>query len=710
MGAVSILLQPTNPTVQIPHSMVRIYPFKTPGVIDQYLSLQLYHFPINVHAHRFGGLSSIMATSGKISTDAKEISSAYSHDNETSQPHYYQVFLEDYDINTSLTVAEQAAFFKFDFERPNSNNIIIRINNEGKLEITDNTISGFEMSNNMKQYFFIRLSKSCDNFGVWGNDGDIKNVSEVAGPNSGAFVTYNSSGTVYAKIGVSYISVEQAKKNLDRDIGEQSFEKIKSIARTKWEEALNKIQVEGGTQRQREIFYTSLYRTYERMVNITEDGKYYSGYDNKIHEAEGYNFYVDDWSWDSFRSHHPLNLLIKTRKEVDMIRSYIKMYEQSGWMPTFPQVFGDFGGMIGHNHSAIIFDAFSKGVRDFDVDKAYEGIYKNVMHGTIVPWREGPITELGKFYQKNGYFPALWPDEKETEPTVEPTWEKRQAVSVTLEHAYNAWCLAQFANALGKNDDYKLFSDWGQNYKNVFNPEHGFMAPKDKDGNWIEPFDPIWSGGPGVRAYYTEVNAWTYTWYANHDLEGLFNLMGGKEKAIEKLDQLFEVPLTGSHKFKYLSHIPDATGLVGQFIMGNEPSFHIPYLYNYLGQPWKTQKRVRFLMDVWYDNTLMGLSGDEDGGGLSSWYVLSAMGFYQVTPGIPVYTITSPIFDKITVNLDNGNKFVIIANNNSKKNKYIKSAKLNDKVLETPFFQHSDIINGATLELELVDRPTKWGT
>jgi len=380
------------------------------------------------------------------------------------------------------------------------------------------------------------------------------------------------------------------------------------------------------------------------------------------------------------------------------------MFEQSGWMPTFPCVFGDMHAMNG-NHAAVIFaDALSKGL-NFDVEKAFEGLKKTILNETMIPWRKAPKTTLDDFYHDNGWFPGLQPDEKETVNIVD-NFEKRQSVAVTQAASYDDWCLAQLARHLGRKEDFNFHLKRSYNYRILFNKETGFFHPKDKEGNFIQPFDYIFSGGIGGRAYYAENNAWTYIWNVHHNIEDLVNLLNGSDNFANKLDQLFveDIKLP---KWKYYSVMPDATGNVGQFVMGNEPSFHIPYLYNYVNEPWKTQKRIRMLMKSWFRNDLMGIPGDEDGGGLSSFYVFSSMGFYPVSPGIPIYTIGSPLFEKVSIELENGKIFTIKAKNTSHKNKYIQSAKLNGKNYNKTYFNHSDLINGGVLELIMSNRPNK---
>ena len=485
---------------------------------------------------------------------------------------------------------------------------------------------------------------------------------------------------------------------------------VAKIARNDWNDALGKIQVQGGTKDEKTVFYTSLYRCYERPINLSEDGHYYSAFDGKIHEDGGRPFYTDDWIWDTYRATHPLRVLIDNERENDIINSYLLMAEQMGtdWMPTSPEVTGDTRRMNSNHAVATVIDAYRKGLRGFELEKAYIACKKGIEEKTLIPWSAAPAGWLDDFYKEHGYIPALRPGEKETVPNVS-IWEKRQPIAVTLGTSYDEWCLSQIAQELGKKDEADYYLRRSYNYRNVFNPETGFFHPKDKDGKFIYPLDYRYDGGLGARDYYDENNGYIYRWDVQHNIGDLISLIGGNEAFTSALDSMFNTPL-GMSKWQFYSTLPDHTGNVGMFSMANEPSLHIPYLYNYAGKPWMTQKRIRTLLNQWFRNDLMGVPGDEDGGGMSAFVVFSQMGFYPVTPGSPTYNIGSPMFTDVKVDMGNGNTFEIRANNASDENKYVQSAKLNGVTLNQPWFNHSDIAAGGLLELEMGPKANKeWG-
>ena len=691
IGGVGHLLEPTRPTMHMPNSMIRMYPVRKDQLDDQ-----ISYFPLTMYSHRIGNVFSIIPHSGEIT--AKSWTAPQTYDLETTSPHYYSVNFEDSPVKLEFSPSERSGYFRVNFSGNSAKYLRMGIvNKEGEITTGGKrSVYGKETFNGMQAYFYAEL-----------NTDIIDTQYKTTADRKNLFIKVNPHGAVEFRYGISFISIAQAKENLQKEIPQWGFDKVKIKAQNIWENVLGQVSVKGGTLREKRSFYTALYRTYERMININEYGKYYSAYDHQIHQ-DNRPFYVDNWVWDSYLAHQPLHMILNPAKQSDMIESYVKMYQQSGWMPSFALVFGDNPCMIGNHAASWITDAWFKGIRNYNIDEAYKGLKKNSNEATLLPWRNGPATELDDFYAKNGYFPALKPGEKETVAEVHD-FEKRQAVAVTLGESYGDWCLAQLALSLGKKGDSESFLKKAGNYKNVFREDKGFMWPKDKEGKWIEPFDPKFSGGQGGREYFTENNAYTYDWDVKHDLKGLFTLMGGKTKAEGKLDNLFRENL-GRSKYALWNTFPDATGLVGQFSMGNEPSFHIPYVYNYLGSPWKTQKRIRMLLDTWFADNQFGIPGDEDGGGMSAFVVFSMMGFYPVTPGVPVYNIGSPVFKELSIKLPNGKTFKIIANNASASAKYIQSARLNGVVWNKPWFKHTDLINGGVLEFVMGETPNRnWG-
>lgn len=692
IGGQGILLEPTRPTVSLPNCMVRVYPVRRDQLDDQ-----IHSFPLTIISHRLGELFWLMP--GDSVSAAWDQPAAY--DQEVETPYYYSTRFVASRIRTEFTPTAHCGFFRF--TSPSGRAVVFLANRQGGTMAADgdNCISGAEDIVSQSD-----ITPGTMHAYVYGEFSAPVSIQTSAVEN-GKLLTISASQNQQVlefRYGISFISVEQAKKNLEEEIPKWNFDKIKGDARDRWNEVLGRIQVTGGTPDQKRVFYTALYRCCERMVNITEDGQYYSAFDHLVHQ-DSRPFYVDNWLWDTYRALEPLQTILNPEEESDKIQSYVRMFEQSGWMPEFAVLWGNHECMTGNPFAAWTADVWSKGVTNFDLATAYAGIRKNSTEGTWLPWRRGPKCSLDDFLNQHGYMPALHPDEAETDPHVHPR-ERRQAISVTLAQSYDDWCTAQIARAIGNDADYEFFLKRAADYKNVFRQDKGHMWPKDEAGNWIEPFDPGWSGGQGGRDYTTENNDYTYDWDVQHDLRGLFDLMGGRTRAEAELDELYRRDL-GRSKYEYFAKFPDSTGMVGQFSMGNEPSLHIPYIYDYLGAPWKTQKRVRMLLDTWFTDTTLGMPGDEDGGGMSAFVVFSMMGFYPVTPGVPVYNICSPVFDKITIHLDNGKSFSIVCRDNSADNKYVQSIRLNGKPLNQVWFRHADLVHGGRLELQMADVPNE---
>jgi predicted alpha-1,2-mannosidase len=712
IGGIGQLLTPTLPYVQRAHGMARVVPTTPAQVKDRYLADHLTGFEVGPLSLMIRGQRSTKGPSGPwLSVD---------HDRESATPYLYSLISDDAGIQSEVTTTDRDAFFRFSSQGGDLQSVLVSLPLRSEIKIIDSThIQGYAdvlpdiaAQINAKQtvdgFFSIHLSEPLD-----GAEIPCKEPSEIHGKGRRIrtcelHFKANHLAHLELQVGLSYISSDQAHANLDHEIGPRSFDKVSQESRAAWNSALQKVQVTGGSERERRIFYTALYRSLLRMTDITEDGKYFSGFDYAVHPAEGHEFYVDDGIWDTYRSLHPLQLLIEPKVQQDVIWSYLQMYHQSGWLPSFPSIAGERAVMLGHHAAAMITDAYMKGYRGFDAEAALEAMKKNATEATLLPWRRGPATSLDQVYFTKGYFPALEKGETESVAEVHP-FERRQAVSVTLETSYDDWCLATLAQALGHKEEATQFFARAHNYENVFNPEIGFMAGRTASGKWVDGFDPKLGGGQGGRAFFAEVNSWVDTFHVQHDPAGLIRLMGGRDAFVKRLDVLFQEPY-GTSEYGFLDQFPDMTGLIGLYPQGNEPAFHIPYLYIFAGQPWKTQQRLREIMDLEYDDTPKGIPGDEDGGAMSSWYVLNALGFYPECPGSPVYEIGSPIFQKSVIALGDGKTFTILSPDASKSNKYIQSAELNGAPLTKAWFEHAAIANGGTLTLHMGPSPnTAWG-
>lgn len=701
IGNISHLLVPTFPTIQLPNSMLRVYPERA-----DYTSELLNGLPIIVTNHRERSAFNLSPYQG----DSLRPVMAYTYDNERLTPYSYSVELDDNRIKAEYALSHQSAQYRITFEPDKPAYVIVNSRN-GAIRVGHNFICGRQqLSNNTNVYLYIEPQEEAIEAGVVEN-GVIEGSKDLAeGTNvCAAWRFAEGTSTVNLRYGISFISEEQAEKNLRREQKEYNLENLVQTGRDIWNETLGRIRVDGGTEDEKIVFYSSFYRTFERPVCMSEDGRYFSAFDGQVHNDNGTPFYTDDWIWDTYRAAHPLRVLIDRQKEEDIIDSYLRMAEQMGnlWMPTFPETTGDTRRMNSNHAVATVADALAKGLH-VDTVKAYEACRRGMEEKTLAPWSGNPAGWIDAFYHDHGYIPALRPDEQETDPNVHP-FEKRQPVAVTLGTSYDQWCLSRIATALGKTEEAAHYLQCSYNYRNLFNPTTSFFHPKDKDGRWIEPFDYRFPGGMGAREYYGENNGWVYRWDVPHNIADLINLMGGNEAFIANLDQMFREPL-GRSKYEFYAQLPDHTGNVGQFSMANEPSLHVPYLYNYAGQPWKTQKRIRQMLRTWFRNDLMGIPGDEDGGGMTSFVVFSSLGFYPVTPGFPAYNIGSPLFTRAQITLSNGKVFEIEAQGASDENKYIQSATMNGKEWNKPWFSHDDLKDGGKLVLVMGNHPNKaWG-
>ena len=702
IGNISHLLVPTFATIQLPNSLMRIYPTR-----GDYTSELLDGLPVVVTNHRERSAFRISVSQGG---ELKPVIRT-NWDQERVTPYSYYVEIDNNTINVSLAVSHQSAIYDFEFQNPDEPATVIVTSDNGAMNVHDNRAEGYQqLSSNMRIFFSGEFSVKPIESGVL-RDGSIQADQNRAEGRQSCVAFRFPAGTrkVSLRYGISLIGETQAYYNLNREQKGFNRKAVEAEGRRVWNETLGHIQIKGGTEDQKTVFYTSYYRTFERPVCLSEDGRYFSAFDGKVHFDDGMPFYTDDWIWDTYRAAHPLRALIFPKAEEDIISSYLLMAEQMGtqWMPTFPEMTGDTRRMNSNHGVAMVADALYKGLR-VDADRAFEYCRKGIEEKTLAPWCGKPAGWIDDFYKQHGYIPALREGEEETDPNVHG-FEKRQPVAVTLGTSYDEWCLSRIAQWRGDEDARKKFLQLSYNYRHLWNPETKFFHPKDKDGVFLPNFDYRFGGGLSARNAYDENNGWTYRWDVQHNLADLAHLMGGREQMVAYLDQTFAEDM-GRGKREFYYHLPDQTGNIGQFTMANEPSLHIPYLYNYAGAPWKTQKRVRQVLRTWFRNDVMGIPGDEDGGGLTSFVVFSSIGFYPVTPGFPAYNIGSPLFNTTTLSLPGGKTFVVEAQNNSEDNKYIQSATLNGKPWNKPWFSHDDIKDGGRLVLVMGKHPNKqWG-
>ncbi|MEI6140512.1 MAG: GH92 family glycosyl hydrolase [Mariniphaga sp.] len=609
--------------------------------------------------------------------------SAFSHANEHASPGYYSVLLDDDKIKAELTATTRTGFHRYTFPESQKSNIIIDLKNrdhviESNIQIISNTeIQGLRRSRRWADdqyvYFYAKFSKPFKTSGIAINDTLVDGIKEAAGENIKAFVQFETSKNekVLVKIGISAVDVEGARKNLETENPGWNFEKIQNEAKEKWATFLSKIDIEGGTEKQRRIFYTGLYHTAIAPNEFMDIDNRYRGIDHKVHVAEGFTNYTVFSLWDTFRANMPLYTIIDPVRYADFLKTFLEMYKVGGVLPQWEIAGNNTATMIGYHTHSVILDGYVKGIQGIDYNLAFEAMKKRVQN-------------IG-YYKDLGFIPAD---------------KSGGSVSMVLEYSYNDWSVSKMAKLLNKEEDYLDYSYRSQFYRNMFDPSTGFMRPKNSDRKWVFPFDP--SEG---SEHFVEGNSFQYSLFAPHDVNGLIDLIGGDQKFIAWMDTLF------TKQSKHDAAAIDATGLIGQYAHGNEPSHHMAYLYNYAGAPWKTQAIVRQILDAMYDDQPNGLSGNEDCGQMSAWYILSSMGFYQVCPGTPNYIMGTPIFDKVTINLENGKKFTIKANMVSPKNVFIQSATLNGVPYTRSWFTHNDILNGSELVLNMGAAPNKnWGT
>ncbi len=603
--------------------------------------------------------------------------SRFSHKNEVAQPGFYKVLLDDTSVDVELTVSERSGIHKYQYPTAQNQMLILDLLHRDELlsgsikRISDTELSGHRHSKawakQQKLYYYIKFSHPIS-VDLGASKSQYKNKKA-------AFQFDNPKNEpVYVKIGISPVDEEGARKNMETEIGDKTFDQIKEIAQSTWEKQLEKIVVESDNKDYKTNFYTALYHT---MIapNLYQDvdGRY-RGMDLKVHETKKFDYYTVFSLWDTYRAAHPLYTIIEQERTNDFVNTFISKYNEGGIMPIWDLSGNYTGCMIGYHAVPVIADAYLKGIRGYDAEKAFEAMKFSATRN----WQGL------KSYKEFGFVPVE---------------EESESVSKTLEYAYDDWTIAKMAKEMGKDDDEELFTKRAQYYKNVYDPESKFMRGRFRN-TWFSPFDPY-----EVNFNYTEANAWQYSNYVPQDISGLMKLMGGKDSLDQQLDVLFTAKSETSGRNQ-----ADITGLIGQYAHGNEPSHHMAYLYNFVNKPYKTQEKVHQILTTLYKNAPDGISGNEDCGQMSAWYVFSAMGFYPVTPGSNQYIIGTPLFKKTTINLENGEKFHIKAYDVSDEKKYIAFAKLNGRTLNETYLSHEDIMEGGTLELWMTDQPTDWGT
>jgi predicted alpha-1,2-mannosidase len=651
------------------------------------------------------GAFSLMAITGELKTDQYQRASKFNHQTEIAKPNYYHVFLDDYDVSAEVTPTDRAAMFRFTFPENDQSWIILDAFHKGS-SVTIfpelRRIIGYAKNNsggvpeNFANYFILEFDQPFEEFGTILDGVNQMHSTTTEGRHTGAFIRFKTKTgqAIHVSVASSFISHEQAELNLKREIADRNFEQIKQIAADWWNDQMNRVWIDGGTDKEQVTFYTALYRTLlfpRKFYELDQAGNimHYSPYNGQV--LPGY-MYTDNGFWDTFRAVFPFFTLVYPDHNARVMEGLANTYKESGWLPEWASP-GHRNCMVGSNSASLIADSYIKGIRGYDIDALYEGILKNSEN-------EGPMHSVGRFgvsyYNELGYVPY---DVKVNENAAR-----------TLEYAYDDFTIWKLAQELNRpKEEIERFKNRAGNYRNLFDKSTNFMRGKNQDGSWQTPFIPeAWGGA------FTEGSSWHYTWSVFQDPQGLIDLMGGDQAFVAKLDSVFSMPPIFDCSY-YGFEIHEITEMVngnmGQYAHGNQPIQHAIYLYNYAGEPWKAQSRLREVMNKFYSPEPDGLCGDEDNGQTSAWYVFSAMGMYPVCPGQPEYVLGSPLFDKITLNLENGKRFTIEAKNNLPENIFIDKANLNGRNYTRNYVNHADIRKGGSLVFEMKNEPNlKRGT
>ncbi|MFV0564258.1 MAG: GH92 family glycosyl hydrolase [Flavobacteriaceae bacterium] len=613
--------------------------------------------------------------------------SRYSHTQENASPGYYQVNLLDYGINAEVTATQRTGIHRYTFPEDSLSQIHIDLGyalnwdapTDTQIKVVNTTtIQGYRFSTgwakNQRLYFEIQLSKPFKSYNLYRNDSLILS-NEISGKNTKIVLNYSTKNndTILLKTGLSTANIDGAHKSLAVEAPHFKFETYKAQADSIWNTELNKITVFSEDEDKKTVFYTMLYQSMLAPTLLSDHNNAYKGANDSVATTNGFNRYDTFSLWDTYRAAHPLYTIIHPKRTADFINSLLAHYNETGLLPVWSMQGNETNMMIGNHAIPVIVDAYFKGIRGFNADLAYQACKESAMANS---------RQLG-VYKALGYIPI-------------DNHHENWSVSKTLEYAYNDWGVAQLAKALGKTNDYHYFLNRSENWRNLYDPKSTFFRPKLENDSFISPFTP-----KAYTPYFCESNAWQYMWSVPQNIEGLINIVG-KEAFEQKLDSMFTFNPLPTDKLPIFS-----TGMIGQYAHGNEPGHHVSYLYNYLGKPWKTQRIVRAIINTQYKNAPDGHCGNEDCGQMSSWYVLSALGFYPVNPAQGVYALGSPIFNKTIINLESGKQFVVETENNSDKNKYIQSVTLNGTPFNQSYITHQDIINGGHLIFNMGEFPNE---
>ena len=631
-------------------------------------------------------------------TSSGRTSSAFTHDEEKARPGYYQVMLKDENINAELTTTQRNGIHRYQYPAGKDAEIILdmdhsadkgswgrRIINSQIRILNDHAVEGYRIITGWaklrKIYFYMEFSSPILTSTLRDGGRVHENTAVINGTNLHGYFRFGqlNGKPLTCKVALSSVSMENARQNMEQEAPHWDFDRYVAAADADWEKQLGKIEVKG-TEVQKEIFYTALYHTMIQPNTMSDVNGEYMAADYTTHKVANNETHYTTFSlWDTFRASHPLYTLLEPERVTDFVKSMIRQYEYYGYLPIW-QLWGqDNYCMIGNHSIPVITDAILKGIPGIDMEKAYEAVYNS----SVTSHPNSPF----EVWEKYGFMPENI---------------QTQSVSITLEQAFDDWCVAQLAAKLNKDADYQRFHKRSEYYRNLFHPKTKFFQSKNDKGEWIEPFDPYQYGGNGGHPF-TEGNAWQYFWYVPHNIQALMELTGGTKAFEQKLDTFF----TSTYKSEQMNH--NASGFVGQYAHGNEPSHHVAYLYNFAGQPWKTQKYVSHILNTLYNNTSSGYAGNDDCGQMSAWYVFSAMGFYPVNPADGRYIIGSPLLDECTLKLAGNKEFRIRTIRKSPEDIYIQSVTLNGKKHKDFFITHQDIMNGGTMVFKMGKKPSGWG-